>query len=308
MKKNKSISLEYRKIDLKINFTESIVFDVFPAFIFRSVLGKELKRFACILHENHCDTCSLRQTCAYSIIFESPIPKENNILPGRNYAEHPFILFTHAGIGEEVRSLILHITVLGKAIDYFPYMYYALQRAGENGILRNRTKYFIKSVNISDKQIIDKQGNISNDDSVASWSFNNDPAETKAAYKIYFITPIRMKINGSYNGDFNAIDFFNSSWRRASQLVALYGNNDEGFSYFPSEDLKVISKDLKWVDLERWSSRQGRKMKLGGFLGNIEIAGKFSSEDISILQFDEIFHVGKNTGFGLGNIGIEKIK
>jgi hypothetical protein len=49
-------------------------------------------------------------------------------------------------------------------------------------------------------------------------------------------------------------------------------------------------------------------MKLGGIIGNIEIGGKFSEEDLSILKFDEIFHLGKNTGFGLGKISFERIK
>jgi hypothetical protein len=117
-----------------------------------------------------------------------------------------------------------------------------------------------------------------------------------------------MKIKGSYTTKFSVQDFFNTSWRRASQLISLYGNSDDGFSYFPSEKIEMLSNNTRWVDLDRWSSRQKRNMKLGGIIGNIEIGGKFSEEDLSILKFDEIFHLGKNTGFGLGKISFERIK
>lgn len=308
MKDNKSIELRYCEVDFSLNFLSSLSFDILPTFLFRSVLGNELKKMACIFPENHCASCSLKNTCAYSLVFESPISKDNKILPGRNFAGHPFVLYSPVPIGRKVHSLSLRITVFGKAIEYVPYIYYALKRAGEKGILRDRVRYTIESVRVGGDQVTDSTGTINPDIKVELWNFKKGKANTEGVIKINFLTPVRLKIQGSYTTEISVLDFFNASWRRAAQLVSLYGNSTDGFSYFPSENIEMRSNDTRWVDLDRWSSRQQRNMKLGGIIGNIEIGGKFSEEDYSILKFDEIFHVGKNTGFGLGKINIERIK
>jgi hypothetical protein len=163
-------------------------------------------------------------------------------------------------------------------------------------------------VRVGGDQITDGAGRINPEFKVELWKFNQSEAGTEGRFKISFLTPARMKIKGSYTTKFSVQDFFNTSWRRASQLISLYGNSDDGFSYFPSEKIEMLSNNTRWVDLDRWSSRQKRNMKLGGIIGNIEIGGKFSEEDLSILKFDEIFHLGKNTGFGLGKISFERIK
>ncbi len=308
MKYRKSIEVRYSQITFSLNFISALSFDIFPTFLFRSVLGNELKKMACIFPEKHCASCSLKNTCAYSLVFESPISKDNKILPGRNFAGHPFVLYSPVPIWHTVHSIDLHITVFGKAIEYIPYIYYALKRAGEKGILRDRVRYTIDDVRAGSDQITDGAGTINPEFKVELWNFNQGEAGTEGRIKIRFLTPARMKIKGSYTNNFSVQDFFNTSWRRASQLVSLYGNSNDGFSYFPSENIKMLSNDTRWVDLDRWSSRQRRNMKLGGIIGNIEIGGKFSEGDFSILRFDEIFHVGKNTGFGLGKINIERIK
>ena len=71
--------LKYKKIILKISFNEPVTFYTFPTFIFHSVLGKGLKRLVCLFRGRPCKTCSLRFTCAYSWLFETPIEKENAV-------------------------------------------------------------------------------------------------------------------------------------------------------------------------------------------------------------------------------------
>jgi len=203
-------------------------------------------------------------------------------------------LYTPTGINEATDSLQLELTLFGRAIEYYPYMYQALIRAGEKGLFRERVRYSISELAAQDNEV--KTG---------KWTFSNDSEKRRSSLEIKFITPVRIKIKGRYTEKFSAIDFFNTSWRRAAQVTALYGKCGERFSYFPPNDVSFESKEIKWIDLERWSSRQRSKMKLGGFVGSLYLCGELSSADMSILRFNEIFHMGKNTGFGLGKVRVE---
>jgi CRISPR/Cas system endoribonuclease Cas6 (RAMP superfamily) len=46
-------------------------------------------------------------------------------------------------------------------------------------------------------------------------------------------------------------------------------------------------------------------MELGGALGWIEIQGPIGVREKSLFDAGTIFHVGKNTGFGLGEMSVE---
>ena len=68
------------------------------------------------------------------------------------------------------------------------------------------------------------------------------------------------------------------------------------------EEAKKIttkSSNLKWFDWDRFSTRQKRKMSLGGLIGSITFQGNITPF-LQLLRLGEHLHVGKNTSFGLG--------
>ncbi len=65
-----------------------------------------------------------------------------------------------------------------------------------------------------------------------------------------------------------------------------------------------MRSDLKWHDWERFSERQGTKLKMGGFLGEITFEGDLA-EFIPFLVLGEYLHIGKGTVLGLGKYELE---
>ena len=61
---------------------------------------------------------------------------------------------------------------------------------------------------------------------------------------------------------------------------------------------------LRWHDWTRYSSRQNRKMQLGGLIGSVRYAGHLE-EFIPFLALGAFLHVGKNATFGLGKYRLE---
>ena len=85
--------------------------------------------------------------------------------------------------------------------------------------------------------------------------------------------------------------------RRITTLNALEGNDVTISNDF---SIKIIEKNLKWQENERYSNKQKSKMKLGGLVGTILI----DANDINtkkLLIAGELVHIGKSTSFGLGD-------
>ena len=259
----------------------------------------------CIARKNECGTCPYNKTCAYAFIFETIIPQENQVAPGTVRASHPFS-FSNCSQNE------FTITLYGKACDYLPYIYAAFYRASKQGLFKERIPFDITDVKIAEKSILIDEENISTQNPVFEWKYENvadvDTANSDvvAREKELFIelkTPLRFKVQGKYSTDFNQVDFMNCLFRRAKTLCLLYGQFDEGFSYNAQKiEFEMTEKNLMWKDSVHYSARQKRAMELGGACGSFKLKGKFSDFELALIDFAKIFNAGKNTNFGLGQM------
>jgi len=301
--------LKYIKIDITIKFDKEIEFYIYPTFIFRSVLGKELKRLVCLFKGRKCPECPIKYTCAYSYVFETPIEKNNQFLKGRDRASHPFVLSSDTVLGAKTDHLNLYLTLFGKGIDYFPYIYYSLLQAGKKGIFKERIKFTLNSAEIDGASIIDNENNINMDFERKEWFLQKSGQAKNIKLLITFLSPLRLKYQGSYGTDFSFDDFLVAAKRRCDVLCGLYGKIDKEdmVDNFLKISHRIIKRNIKWMDLNYYSARQKSRLKMGGVSGSILVEGNFSTEELSFLEAGELFHVGKNPGFGLGKIKVEEV-
>jgi hypothetical protein len=73
------------------------------------------------------------------------LPQDNSILQGRNRAYHPFIL-THGAVSDNGSGYDFILTLIGKGIEYFPFVIYALQQAGQEGIFASKVHFEVSQV------------------------------------------------------------------------------------------------------------------------------------------------------------------
>jgi len=307
------LELEFKRFILNLNFDKDTGFRIFPPFIFRSVFGNELRKLSCIKREQNCKVCDLKFQCIYSKIFETPIKKNNEILQNRNFAAHPFLFSTNKNIYDKTRNVKLNLVLIGYTLDYLPYIYYALKRAGEIGIFKSRLKYKIVSILAGDQELLQSEDSIDNDYKRDKWVLNNDSKIVYDNIKIEMVSPLRLKIGGKYQSKFGYSDFMKAGLRRLDILSKLYGKFDnKNDNILDINDLiianKKENKHFTWQELERYSARQKTEMKLGGVVGIMDVEGEFSETELSIIDGIEKFHIGKNTSFGLGQIKTRRIK
>ena len=83
----------------------------------------QLRSMSCVSPKTKCLDCMYKSTCAYAFLFETILPQQNDVLPGRDRASHPFA-FTQGdlSVGGKVSEYDFTMTLFGKAIDYLLYI------------------------------------------------------------------------------------------------------------------------------------------------------------------------------------------
>ncbi len=103
----------------------------------RGTIGAQLKKLSCVARRYEtCLACPLNQHCAYGYIFETPRPSETSRMKLYPYLPHPFAItpLFSASSGE----LKLGLTLVGRAIQYFPHFILAIEAAAKRGLGRKR--------------------------------------------------------------------------------------------------------------------------------------------------------------------------
>ena len=306
--------LAYKNIGFHISFPQKVKFTVPVPFIFRSIIGYQLRKMCCIARNNVCSACMFNATCIYGFIFESIVSKDNPAFACRERISHPMIISSDNFYFNETDSLVLNLVFFGATIPYIPYFYYALKKGGETGIFKERTPYEIRD--IIEFEGTEKEKSIKIDDQQIKnllkpeiWEYNIDSESEPAVQKSFLVTlvsPLRYKVRDKYVDKITAQEFAYCLHRRAQVLCSHYGHNDHPGKYLFGENWTVSEEKVKWRNCLHYSSRQKKEMLLGGLTGSFVMSGNFTIYECSVLNFAEIFHGGKNTSFGLGKIKVSE--
>jgi len=119
--------------------------------------------------------------------------------------------------------------------------------------------------------------------------------------KLKLTTPLRLKKNGRFLKP-DTLDIKDILISIIGKKAFFENSQKENIEQFPT----VVMKDLKFIDLTRYSNRQKTKMKVGGIIGEMVISN-LTPQTYNLLKYGEITGVGKLNSFGLGIIEIENL-
>jgi CRISPR-associated endoribonuclease Cas6 len=214
--------------------------------------------------------------------------------------------------------------LIGRSIDYLPYFIYTFDELGRIGIGKGKGRYSLESVDQREMvkgerqetkkdqmsaviysgkdKILKNNFRILNIDDLAS--FNLSPL----TLHLKFLTPTRLKFDGRLSPKLEFHILIRNLIRRISLLSYFHCGEELVLDFRglieKAKGVKVQKENLQWCDWERYSNRQGTKMKMGGFVGSVIFEGVIK-ELIPFLLVGEYIHVGKGTSFGLGKYEIE---
>ena len=308
---------------LVLNPVTDLILPPYKGSTLRGGFGHALKRVTCMNRGEACTGCILRSKCAYSYIFETALfngvhgKTEGSRLP------HPFIIEPSLDGKQFYKTgdkLDFNLILVGQAIDYTPHVILAFEELGKIGIGKNRGKYedngkfkLDKVINTScdsETIIYDGKSHITNDPGVidSAGFFNASPGPGCNKITLRFLTPARIKYNGNFIEDLDFAILMRNLLRRLSWLAEIHCGEKwdmdwKGIINRAEEGVRTVNSGLRWHDWERYSNRQEKRLKMGGFMGDITFEGELA-EFLPFLRLGEYLHVGKGTVYGLGEYEI----
>lgn len=118
------MKLSFLQFEFNLEFLKPAIVSANPLFVLRGMLGKNLRSMCCISRQSVCGECLYSKTCVYSYIFETILPSDNSVLPGRNKGCHPYSLSVkNREHKNPLTEYSFILTLFGKSVEYLPYIY-----------------------------------------------------------------------------------------------------------------------------------------------------------------------------------------
>ncbi|MGO9569897.1 MAG: CRISPR system precrRNA processing endoribonuclease RAMP protein Cas6 [Desulfomonilaceae bacterium] len=241
------------------------------------------------------------------------MPPEVASLQG-SHTPHPIVfkppLVDSVQSGE---SLDLGLTLVGKALDYLPYVVLSIRELGRRGMGRERVGFeVVHLVCTRTGQEVDLDR-----PTTSRVEFNLDPSANRPLrsngpepFQILLKTPLRLKYNNQRMFHFAFRPFIAAAIRRL-ELLALWHCGVDTFGSLSdllgeSDKARLISDRTCFRDWIRFSKRQGQRMPVGGILGHVVLEGEY---DVFSELFDaaRYLNVGNQTSFGLGQVDFQRL-
>lgn len=278
----------------------------FQGSVWRGALGYALKRTICIYQDpfkHSCEKCALLAHCPYPPIFE-PVTKGR--ARGKHNAPRPFVLEPPVHARRTVKAgkeISLGMVLMGPALDNFPAISRAAAILGERGLGDDRARAALIRLEAVGEQVYQLWPE-SQFEAVPVYQaerFVEMAAKLPSTLTLNFITPTRVKRDGKLVSRPDAETIIRLILRRLIGLAQMYGTP----WYPPTEQLikaakaLPVSGDTDWQPISHVSSRQKRRMPLGGFEGRLTLYEV--PEDIrALLLLGSLVHIGKLATYGHG--------
>lgn len=275
----------------------------FPSIGLRGLMGWSLQETVCPFQNQKykCGKCMVNSDCPYFCLYEQKTKKSG-------FAEAPKGYMLYSAPKPTGTQITLELTLFGKCNQFLPAVSSALFASGTKGLSGRNNQFIITAWSEitpsgTNELPISTSGHksIHGPFPLSDW-LNN---EIHTALKL--TTPIRLRKKGRNLKKMDWQFFYSSLARRLEGLNQLYGNGC-GFGRDPwlavHKEFKTWSQPIgktKWLDLNRYSSRQKKKVPLGGLTGHVTIPQPSNTQD-QWLQIASLINVGKGAVMGLGRV------
>lgn len=273
-----------------------------PGSAWRGAFGRALREAVCIVDGGDCGRCLVGTACPYRFLFETPAVNAS----GKGittHAPHPIVL-TASGTPGEGNRYIVEVTLIGEGNDHIAAVVLALSRAAAGGIAGRRNRLALDSVEQFDGHLwrtIYRAGG-----AVVPLPIQEleTPPRPEGLVQVAFTYPLRIKHRGRLVDaqSFSPQRLIQALYQRFFHLCQLPGSGGPAPEPWPtvSPEESFEYADLRWEERDRYSSRQGRKHKVGGLLGRVVLdMGRFE-EAWPLLWHGQFLHLGKLTSMGHG--------
>lgn len=277
----------------------------------RGAFGGALRASSCMTKQPTCDACPLLSTCPYAIIFETRPPQGGHALQKFSQVPHPYVIEPPEWGQRDYAPgevLTFHLVLAGRALDQLALVLWAFVKAFRRGVGKGDGKARLaRVVHLGDAEttILDgPDGQIAEHDVSLALS----PAFAERV-TLSFETPLRLQANGrrATAEEFTPRRLLMALVRRIALIHEFHGPGPLPVDFTDLARRAETIRDekaLRWRDWTRYSSRQDRKMTLGGVIGTWTLHGDLAPF-LPFLHLGQWLHVGKEATFGMGGYKLQ---
>ena len=286
-----------------------------PGARFRSVFGRALKHVTCPEGEGPCGDRCFSGLCLFFYGFESPSAAILGHQDRGRSAPHPMIVRVNTGGLAQLRAgqvFDVEVVLFGAARQATSDVVKTIQHAGTLGIGKRRGQFRMEwAVVVDDRCGVVPAHMV--EDAPTDQRFGDAPPlepdhflESKEVV-VSLCSLTRIKERGRFLQTLEFSSIINAIRRRYFDLMDAYGPGapdwDVPVLLNAASEVKIAESNLSTRHLDRWSSRQRRTVKQGGFSGQVCYIGDLSPF-IGLLGVGEMVHIGKGSIMGHGRIFI----
>lgn len=302
---------------LEYTALEDLYLPAYKGSTLRGAFGATFRRIVCLNRkEKNCVQCLLGSRCIYACVFESRRPAQCTRFGGTSEIPRPFVIeppLNRRSLYLAGENLDFNLILFGKATDYLPYFVFTFTELGKIGLGKGRGKCQLQTVwaRQGDRKVpvySEPEGALKNVPSL-EWKHLFDTRVPQGFLELKFLTPTRIRVKNDLVVEPEFHILVRSLIHRITGLAFFHWNKELTYDWKSlieeAKSIRIRKHTLRWIDWERYSSRQDVKMKMGGFVGRITYQGDFQSF-LPLLRLGQYTHMGKNTTFGLGRYEIVK--
>jgi len=283
-----------------------------PAYLgstLRGALGHALRTLVDDAARTAADRRVLGDACPYLCLFGDPALDE---LRGARDTARPFVLRPPLD-GTELRTpdreLRFGIVLVGRAQLHLPWIAFALDRAAKHGLGVDRAPFRLA-------------GATSPDEATWAWSpgqpLELPPERTgddllrpvlHERVVLRLVTPLRLYSNGSLLMRPSFVEIASACLRRLHPLLREHCDAslalDTQALLEAAQAVEIQLVGVRRTHIDRYSSRQGRRLSLEGLIGELHLAGPTLPLFGPLLRAVEVLSLGKSATLGFGQIEID---
>lgn len=279
----------------------------------RGGFGRALREVACASPSAECRDCLLGWRCAYGYLFDTPVPPDTPVMRRYTHAPHPFVLRTLPSQPKSVSSdasLKLTLLLFGRAATYLPYVVFALEHLGQEGLGADRVPFQVAAIQTADGRPIYESGQRRALVAAPPEVFTAAVGEPRQGrLRVHFRTPTRLRVDNQVLRQPRLDALVSAGLRRLELLCRMHDAGvydvDAARLVACARQAKLIRDATRWQDHVRYSQRQGQSMPLGGLTGWAEFEGDIGTLG-PLLRLAGMVHIGKDTAFGHGFCELEE--
>jgi hypothetical protein len=298
--------LDLARYELTLRACEAVSLPAFLGSTLRGAFGHALKEAVCVMNHRDCVKCLVADRCIYPYLFETPVPPDMPQLRGQAQAPHPFILTPPMLKGSEraervsARSLsdgrtvrLVHspvtdspdgrrrmlrgdglafgLLLMGRAVEYLPYVVYAVSEMARRGLGVERAPFELAEVAVIDESgdrkpiysgesqriSVPKSATMRLSDLVHQRLYQLAATSEFIADKLRlkFLTPARIRVEGDLQAGMSFELLVRNLLRRVSMLAAVHGRSRLELDYrgliARAAEIETHAAALQWFDWER---------------------------------------------------------